>query len=151
MRNEEWREFDRETRRGGLRLGGWIVVCVLFFGVLSGGVWGFRVLTSPAKGAGDSVIIKNSAENRILAQEEYVRLYNEVKRADKQLDILAETRKSSAQAETRYVGGVSYCQSAVSDYNNLSLKYRTADFIPAGHPETINDLDPATDCKENVA
>lgn len=122
-----------------------VVVCVVF-GL---GAWAFKVVTSDAKGRGDSVIIKNSAPNRIQAQEEYVRLFKEVQRADKQLDILNASRKTSAAAETRYVGAVSYCQSVTADYNTLNEKYRTADFIPAGYPSQIDESDTTTDCKEN--
>lgn len=127
----------------------WIVLGVVFTILLVAGIWGFNVLTSDARGAGNSIIKKNSADNRILAQEEYVRLLNEVKRADQQLTPLAASRKSSSQAETRYVGGISYCYSVVADYNSLAVKYRTADFIPPGYPMVIESMDPTTDCKEN--
>lgn len=127
----------------------WIAIAFIFFALLGGGIWGFKVLTSDVKGKGNSVIIKNDARNRIQAQEEYVRLMNEVKRADRQLDILSQMQKDSPLANTRYVGGVSYCMSVVSDYNALGDKYRSADFIPPGYPKVISDLDPTTDCKEN--
>lgn len=147
---DEWREFDRDARRGGGRAALWTVLILLFLLVLGGLWWGFRVVTSDVKGQGDSVIIKNSAANRIAAQEAYVSAMNEVKRSDRNLDVLASVRKDSAAANTRYVGAVSYCQSVVADYNKLADKYRSADFIPAGYPTVIDDLDPATDCKEGV-
>ena len=150
MRDDEWREFDRDSRRAGGRLVLWIVLSLLFIGLIGGLFWGWRVVTSPIKGQGDSVIIKNSAENRIAAQQAYVGAMNEVKRADRNLDVLAAAQKDSAAAKTRYVGAVSYCQSVVADYNKLAEKYLSADFIPAGYPVVIDDRDPATDCKEGV-
>jgi hypothetical protein len=135
--------------KDGSYAGLWIVLGLLFFAILGGLIWGFQVVTSDARGKGNSVIIKNDARNRIQAQEEYVRLLNEVKRADKQLDILNASRKTSAAAETRYIGAVSYCQSVTADYNALGDKYRSADFLPVGYPLVIDENDPTTDCKEN--
>lgn len=150
-RNDEWREFDRDSRRAGTRIGLWTILVLLFCLVIGVLFWGFRVATSDVKGKGDSVIIKNDAKNRIAAQEAYVAAYNEVKRADRQLDILAAAQKDSAAAKTRYTGGVSYCMSVVADYNALGDKYRSADFIPQGYPIVIDDTDPATDCQENAS
>lgn len=149
MERNEWREFDRDTRRAGGRMALWTILIIIFVLVIGGIIWGVRVATSDVKGRGDSTIIKNSAENRIKAQEAYVSAMNEVKRADRQLDILAATKNDSPNAKTRYVGGISYCQSQVADYNALGEKYRSADFRPEGYPLTIDDADTATDCKEN--
>lgn len=147
-RSDEWREFDRDSRRAGGRLALWIILSLLFLGLIGGLFWGWRVVTSPIKGEGDSVIIKNSAENRIAAQEAYVSALNEVKRADRNLDVLAAAQGDSAAAKTRYVGAVSYCQSVTADYDKLADKYRSADFRPAGYPVAIDTLNPETDCKE---
>lgn len=145
---DDWRDFDRETRRGGVRIVGWLAVALVL--ALVGGVifWGFRVATSPVKGQGDAAVTKNSASNRIAAQEAYVSALNEVKRADRNLDTLAAAQTDSAAAKTRYVGAVSYCQSVAADYNALADKFRSADFIPTGYPVAIDELDPATDCQE---
>lgn len=149
MERSEWREFDRESRRAGTRLGGWIIVAIIFAVIVGGGLWMFKVAVSDTKGRGDATIIKNSAPNRIAAQEAYVSALNEVERADKNLDVLAASKGDSPAAKTRYVGAVSYCQSVVADYNKLGEKYRSADFRPEGYPLTIDEADPATDCKEN--
>lgn len=127
----------------------WVVLGLVFVFLIGIGIWFFRVQTSDIKGGGDATIVKNSAANRIVAQEKYVSLMNEVKRADRQLDILALTKDDSDNAKTRYVGGISYCLSVVADYDKLSEQYRSTDFIPAGYPQTISQLDPTTDCKEN--
>ena len=76
-------------------------------------------------------------------------LMNEVKRADQQLDILAAAKNDSDNAKTRYIGAQTFCLSVVADYNKLYEQYRSADFLPAGYPATISQLDPTTDCKEN--
>lgn len=149
---QEWREFDRESRRAGGRMAVWIVVAVLFFAVLGIGGWAFKVAVSDVKGQGDAVRVKNSAPNRIKAQEAYVAAMNEVKRSDRNLTVLAADKKANPDdraAATRYTGAVSYCQSVVADYNALADKYRSADFLPQGYPVSIDDMDPATDCQEN--
>lgn len=145
---DDWREFDRESRRAGGRIFVWLLVIVLTLGIFGALFWGFRVVTSDVRGQGDAVRIKNSAPNRIKAQEAYVSAMNEVKRADRNLDTLAAAKDDSNVAKTRYVGAVSYCQSVVADYNALADKYRSADFIPQGYPVAIDDTDPATDCQE---
>lgn len=139
----------RQVAKDGFSALGIGLLMLLVLAIVGGLVWGFQVVTSDTRGKGNSVIIKNDARNRIQAQEEYVRLFKEVQRADKQLDILNASRKTSAAAETRYVGAVSYCQSVTADYNTLFEKYRTADFIPAGYPSQIDESDTTTDCKEN--
>lgn len=147
---DDWRDFDRESRRGGVRAIIWIVAVMLVVALISIATWWFRVATSDVKGRGDATVAKNSAANRIKAQEAYVSAMNEVKRADRNLDTLAAAAKDSAAAKTRYVGAISYCQSAVADYDKLYDSYRSADFLPAGYPVKVDSLDPATDCKETA-
>lgn len=125
----------------------------LIVALVGGGVWAFRVATSDVKGQGDATIRKNSGVNRVAAQERAVALFEEVKRADRVLDVHAAAAKANPADQviaTRYSGSVSYCLTVVADYNAHTQKYLSREFIPAELPVSINPADPATDCKESM-
>jgi len=68
----QWKEFDRESRKAGLRAGGWIVLVLVFFLLLGLGGWGFKVLFADAKGSGDVRIqTKGNADYRISAYDRF--------------------------------------------------------------------------------
>lgn len=132
---------------------GLIVLFLVTALVLGGGLFAFRVATSDVKGKGDSIIRKNSGANRVAAQERAVALYEEVKRADRVLDVHAAAAKANPTDQataTRYSGSVSYCMTVVADYDAHTQKYLSREFIPAELPVSINPADPATDCKESM-
>lgn len=149
---DDVREGSRAARSIGWRAAMWIVVAVIFFGLLGVGVWGFKVATSDVKGQGDAVQTKNSASNRIRAQEEYVQKFNDVLVADQRVTAMfnAEQADPSTINQTNYNGAVNFCIQLVGDYNKLIDKYTSADFIPEGYPEKIDSLNTDTDCKENT-
>jgi hypothetical protein len=142
---------DRVARGLGARLGIWIVVALVFFAVIGGAAWGVKVALSDTKGRGDSVRIKNSAPNRIAAQERFEQLYAEIQRSDASLDVLAPAAKAGGQAErTQFTGAVTYCLSVVADYNAEARKYRSQDFRAIDLPAQIDTTNPAFDCKESA-
>lgn len=118
--------------------------------VLIVGGWGFKVLTSDIKGQGDAIVTKNSAGNRIAAQEGFHKRYQDILATDRKLDLLAEQARSGDKtAQQTYVGVRSYCESVVGDYNAKARAYTAQDFRDADLPAQIDPLDHATDCKEN--
>lgn len=142
---------DRVARAGAGRLFLWTVVALLAIGLLSAIGWGVSVLISDPKGRGDAVRIKNSAPNRIAAQERFEQLYAEVKRSDASLDVLAAAAKAGGRVEkTQYTGAISYCLSVVADYDAEARKYSSEDFRSVDLPEQIDTSDPATDCKATL-
>jgi hypothetical protein len=130
-----------------------ITAIIVFIGLVSIGLWAFSVGTSDVKGKGDAYKQKNSANNRIAAQERFHDLYNDVIRADKAIDPMKaqlDRSPNSVISQTNYTGAITYCQTAVADYNAATEKYTQRDFRDSDLPFKIDDMDPTTDCKENA-
>jgi len=141
---------DRVARAAGGRAALWIIVAVLFSLILGAGLWFARVGTSDIKGQGDVTIQKNSAPNRIAAQERFESMWADVKATDRKIDLFAAAAKAAPNdrtAETNLLGAQSYCLSVVSDYNAAARKILAADFRAVDLPSEIDLTDPATDCK----
>ena len=129
--------------------GVWLLGVLLLLALVVG-VWVFRVTTSDIKGQGDAEITKNSAENRIAAQERFEALYAEVLASDRRLDQLAKDAKDgTTETRTRYSGAVSHCHNVVADYNAEARKFTARDYRELDLPAEIDQTDSATDCKEN--
>lgn len=141
---------DRVAAGAASRVGLWVVVAVLFFGLLGIGGWAFKVATSDVKGQGDAVVQKNSAQNRIAAQARFESLYADIKATDRKLDIYADAVKAQPgdkTARTNLDGTRAYCEAVVGDYNAEARKYLAADFKAIDLPSEIDVNDPTTDCK----
>ncbi|HEY1176397.1 MAG TPA: hypothetical protein VGF17_09590 [Phytomonospora sp.] len=145
--------MSRSDARAGCLIVAAVIGFVLFIILLATGVWWFQVATSDVKGRGESVIVKNSATNRIAAQERFEDLYQEVVTADQRLDVLAAAAKAdpnSQVAATNYTGAVAYCIDVRGDYNAEARKYTSADFRAIDLPNQIDPLNSDTDCQENL-
>lgn len=151
MTREPWYESTdpvRITRAIGVR----ILLAFLAVGVLGVIGWGIKVAVSDIKGQGDAVRAKNSATNRIAAQERFEGLYAELVAADQRIDVLAAAvaaNPKSVIAQSNLTGIQTYCLSVVADYNAEARKYTARDFRAIDLPAQIDLLDPATDCKES--
>jgi len=156
MRREPWYESEdpgRVARGAGWRVGVWIVVGVIFFGLLGIGLWAFNVATSDVKGRGDAQIKVNSADNRLFAQGNFLDLYNEIKATDRKLDQAAADKAAHPNdptAATNYTGLKAHCEDVRAEYNAAAKKISQAKFRDEDLPAQIDDSDPATDCKENA-
>lgn len=118
------------------------------------GVWAFNVATSDIKGAGQATLQKNSANNRIAAQQRFEDLYQEVLTADQRIDVAADSAAAnpgSLVAQTNLAGAVTYCIDVRGDYNAEARKYTAAEFRAADLPAQIDTYAPSTDCKESTA
>ena len=148
-----WHESDNPStvvRGGTWRVMVWIVVVVVFVGLLSVALWAFGVFSSPIKGQGDAFKTKNSGTNRIAAQERFEDLHADILATDRKLDAAkakAKAAPDSQVAQTEYVGLTNYCIDVVGDYNAESRKYTAQDFKSIDLPYQIDNTDPATDCK----
>lgn len=140
---DELREFDRGSRAVAARGYGWIIATIIIFLILAGGGWTIKVLLSDAKGRGDAIVQKNSATNRIGAQERFEDLYAEVKAEANQIGVLAAAANAdpSAYNNTNLVGAKTHCLSVVGDYNALARKYTAAQFRAADLPESLSAID----------
>lgn len=153
----KWYDSDNPStvvRGGTWRLMVLILVFLLFFGLIGIGLWAFGVFTSDVKGRGDAVKTKNSAVNRIAAQENFHNLYQDVVAADRRIDVIAATLAKNPDSQvwqTNYTGAVTYCIDAVAAYDAEVKKYTKREYLDISLPQDrIDDQDPATDCKESA-
>jgi len=137
------------NRHGEPRVGLIIFLTIFLIIAIPLAVWGFRVATSDIKGQGDSIIKKNSATNRISAQERFEDLYADIKASDAKIGPAKQAVKvdPSTVNTTNLTGLVNYCLDVVGDYNAEARKYTSADFRAIDLPAEISSMDPATDCK----
>ncbi len=148
----KWYDSDNPStvvRGASWRAGVWIGVVLLVVALISIGVWGFKVATSDVKGQGDAIVQKNSANNRIAAQERFEDLYAEITQTDAKIGPAKQAFKANPTAvnQTNLTGLVNYCLDVVGDYNAEARKYTSADFRAVDLPSQISTMDPATDCK----
>lgn len=138
----------------GLTVRAWVIVAVVLVlgGITTAALWAGGVFTSDIKGQGDAQIIKNSAPNRVGAQQSFEDLYAEIKASDKNINVTAANLKKKpgdAKLETELSGQMQYCNGLVGEYNADARKFLMEQFRSADLPHQIDDSDPATDCKEN--
>lgn len=152
-----WYESDNPgtvVRGGTWRVMVLILVFLIFFGLIGIGLWAFGVFTSDVKGRGDAVKTKNSAVNRIAAQERFHDLYQDVVAADRRIDVMADALKRNPDSEVNQAnltGSIAYCIDAVAAYDAETQKYTKRDYLDYSLPQDrIDDTDPATDCKETA-
>ncbi len=150
MAREHWSESDNPSRVAW-GMGRIIGVSLLGIALVGVGVWAFKVVTSDVKGAGDVAIKKNSANNRIFAQENFQTLYNQILAYDQQLDQAAKDKAEhpgDAFFATNYSGLVKTCIDARGQYNANASKITQAKWRDTTLPYEIDGTDPKTDCKE---
>lgn len=156
MSREPWYESDnpsRIVRSGSWRGALWVIAVVLFLGLIGGGIWAVRVLTSDVRGAGDQISRVNSGDNRIFAQQHFFELYNNLLAYDQQLDQAAKDKADHPDDPffvTNYSGLVKTCIDARNQYNADANKVTQAKWRDPSLPFQIDQLNPRTDCKENV-
>lgn len=142
-----------QDTKDGARFTGYALLILLLIVLLGTGWWVFRVATSDVKGQGDALIRKNSATNRIGAQQRFEELYADILASDRRIDTLAAdaaANPDSQVAQTNLTGSITYCQDVVADYNALARSYTAQDFRAYDLPAQIDNLNPATDCKEST-
>jgi hypothetical protein len=127
-----------------------IVVAVIVIIILPAVIWYIGVATSNVAGKGNAIKQKNTANNRIQAQEAFEQSYADIKAADKKVAIAKEALDldpTDPTLRTNYTGVQQFCVGAVETYNADARKYSREDFRSTDLPQVIDDQDPATDCK----
>lgn len=152
MSKTPWYDSDNPTtvaRGAGWRIGLGILAVLAVIALISVGVWGFKVATSDVKGQGDATVQKNSANNRIAAQERFEDLYAEIQQTDAKIGAAKQAYKANPTQvnQTNLTGLVNYCLDVVGDYNAEARKYTSADFRAVDLPAQISEFDSKTDCK----
>lgn len=156
MAKTPWHESDNPstvTRGASWRAGVWIICVILFFGLIGIGTWLFRVGTSDLRGQGNATQKINAADNRMFAQGNFERLYQEVQASDKKLQQAAQDVADHPGDQfyaANYTGLKAHCTDTVAQYNAAARTITQAKFRDAGLPDQIGDADPATDCQENT-
>lgn len=137
---------------GSIGVVGVVILTILAVIAVSAAIFGARVLLSDPVGQGEAIIKKNSATNRIAAQERFETLYADIIAADQKLAPL----KAAAQADptddfaaTNFTGATLYCIGLRNDYNAEARKISATDFRAIDLPARIDEIDPATDCLSN--
>jgi hypothetical protein len=153
MRKDEWKEFDSTSRSAGWRIGVWVIAAVLFIGLIGGGIWVFKVVTSDVRGAGDATQRINDGKNRIASQESFEALYQQIMTYDRNLDQAAKDKADhpgDAILATNYSGLVKQCNDAVGQYNADARKISRAKWLSPLLPYEIDQTDVRFDCKEAI-
>lgn len=148
--DDDYKNFDRDSRRVGIRVFGWSFTTVIAVIVIMVAVFALTVLWAPWKGKSEAFKQQQSANNRIFAQAYFQDQYNEILAADKKIDVFADAVKRDPTQinKTNLTGQIAYCVDAVADYNAEARKYLAKDFRDVDLPEHIDDLNSETDCKE---
>jgi len=153
MPKELWYESDNPSkvaRGAGWRVGVAVLATIVVVSILGAIGWGIGVLLSDPAGKGNAIKQKNTANNRIQAQELFEQSYADIKAADKKVKIAKEalaTDPADPTLRTNYTGVLQFCVSAVEDYNADARKYSLEDFRSSDLPYQIDEFDLATDCK----
>lgn len=128
------------TWRGGL----WVLAVVVIAMVIGGIILAINTLTASPRGKAEAYQQKESANNRIFAQQYFEQTSQDIQST--QVKITRAAKATNPTERDRIVlGGLQqYCSSMVAEYNAKSRSYTAQQFKAADLPATY---DPATDCE----
>lgn len=135
------RDDRREVRRVGWYALRWVLAVLVVCGLISLALWAFSTGTASVKGRAGAYRQKESATNRIAAQEAFESRYNDIQAAAARVTTLQAAAKAAPgdyTARVNATGAVTYCQQAVADYNAAARQYTQQDFRPANLPDTLD-------------
>lgn len=142
---DERRDFDRAAFWTTGRVILFIVIGVIVAGILSAVIWAVTVGTSQARGIGDGIIQKNSAQNWVDAQARFEENYADIEatqfkieQAQTELDAAREQGLPTTTLEQTLTGTMNYCASLVADYNADARNYLREDFRASDLPDKID-------------
>ena len=151
--SSKWHDSDNPStvvRGGTWRAMIWVVAVVVFIVLISSALWAFGVFSSPIKGAGDAFKQQQSSTNRIVSQQRFEDLYQEVEAADRKLGPAKAALKADPDSQikqTEFTGLQNYCIDVVADYNAEARKYLSSEWRAIDLPQKIDSFNTATDCK----
>lgn len=150
--DQDVRDANYAARRTAPSLFTWIGVAILVVAVIGAVIWGVKVVTAPARGAGDTILKDQDANNRIAQQRAFVTMYEGVKADDRKLQTLADTATRTPgdpKAQADYQGTQLICQQHIAEYNAKVQETLAARWLPQNLPTELG-LEPATDCQPNI-
>jgi hypothetical protein len=164
---QKWEEEAERWDPRRVKIAIAVVIAVVLVAPIA--IWGIQVATSDTRGAGNTEIARNSAENRVRAQAFFEQAYEDVQKFDVQVvdaqkaydDFIATNPKPTAedlvavqiysqQLNSRQVtltGLRQQCQNTVAGYNAEARKTLAAEWRSDELPYQIDDFSPVTDCK----
>lgn len=145
--SDSWKQDRRDANRVGRWVIVWVLIAVALVVAIGGALWFLNVATSAPRGQGDALATKNSAANWTAAQARFEDEYADVIATDRKITATAGDAKDKGTRGDTYRGLVSYCLSAVGEYNADARKYLARDFRAADLPQQIDTSDPSTDCE----
>jgi len=150
---------DKLTVSFGWRLFVGIAVACLFLFTLGGILWMLKVGSSDIRGRGDAYTQKTSGANRVFAQEQFERLFAEVRASDQKITIarlaLAEWQARHPEGcrpplpcegdrlSTDMRGMQNYCLSIRAQYEAEARSYTKEQFRAGDLPARLSEADPA--------
>jgi hypothetical protein len=153
---EREKRFDEHPVRAtirGLSMGWVVVLAVIALALITSALlWTLGVFASDIKGQGDAQRIKNSAPNRIQAQELFETRYQDILAADRNINVTNAALTATpddAKLKAELIGQKQYCNGLVGKYNADSRKFTRQDFRAADLPYQIDTVDRTTDCRED--
>lgn len=150
MGREPWYESDnpdRVVRGAGLRIALWVLAGVALTALGAVLVFAFQTGTAEPRGRGEAYQQKESANNRIFAQQRFEDLSAEIEATKVKISAAAPVRRTSPEAEVRYQGLVQHCASTVAQYNAAARSYTQQDFRAADLPPSYNS---AIECADTL-
>lgn len=133
--------FDEHDRVRPGRLAAWVFGVATAIVLIGVGAWVFRVVTAPAKGAGDVKIRNNSADNRIVAQAEFNKLWGDIQGYHDNIQASAAALKANpadAYQQSVLTAQQQICRKAVQQYNADTLNVTMKDWRPAADPASVD-------------
>lgn len=133
--------FDEHDNIRPGRLWAYIIASALAVILIALGAWGFKVLTAPAKGAGDVRIRNNTADNRIAAQNEFNKLWGDIQGYHDNIQAAAKTLQANpgdAYQQSVLTAEQQTCRTAVQQYNADTLNMTMKDWRPSADPASVD-------------
>lgn len=126
-----------------------VIACATGVAALIAGSYFAHVALSDPIGRAEAYKTVNQAGNRLAQQAYFEQTYADIKATDRKLTQLAADKAAKLDgADIRYSGAVSFCQQLIGDYNAAARKQVASKFRGVNLPSSVDETDPATDCKE---
>jgi len=136
--------YEPKTQKGvAANVALWIVVAVVFFGLLTIALWAFGVVTAPWAGQGGAFQQQQSATNRVQQQAKFEQMAADydgylIQIANARLALKTASPTTRDQRETELLGLRQICVTAAQDFNAESRKYLARVWKSAGLPERLD-------------
>lgn len=135
------RDERREVRSIGWYILRWTLAVIVAGLLIGGGVWALNVATSGARGQGDGIVERNSADNWLDAQARFEENFAEYESTLVRIDnsyAAWQTKPDDLTLQQTYEGTKSYCLSLVADYNADARNFLREDFRASDLPDQIS-------------